>query len=554
MLTKLEHVALFDITVSSTNEMFRDPAELTKEGLAELIESVKAKGVIQPVLLRPTDRPGKYEVICGERRMHAALFAGLETIPANIRELTDQEAFECQVTENLQRKDVHPLREARAYKYLQDQNPERNTAKELALRFGKSEHYIATRLKLNELIPEIKKDYQAGKLNLGSALIIARLNPEDQKEIKEDLSYRREYESTEQIEDHIEMSIICNLKSAPFKKDDATLNPAMGPCTTCQFRTGGNQLFADVKDKDRCMNRACFAIKREAHALKVLEDAIDNKPDIVLLKGHGEISDTISRLLKHKGLKPLHQYSDFQNYVGGTKAKGLWINSDKMGSTETVYLTKKSKAAAAQPGADPERVKIESDIQRIQEKIDRDRDQCVVKVYKKVWESILVSDAVNTTSGKLSTSEDVLFTYFLFDKIAFGLEDIDDADENELAVKEFKKLKLPQRDDLYGSDQNQFEKFYDKLSTLTVEQKTFLLRRFFIQEFNSGHDPEDVESFMIMKFAQGIGIDVAGIREEQERELADQEEKAKQRIKDLKAQLKDPKPKKSKKKSEPVEA
>src|SRR5690606_21836086 len=154
----LAHVKLEDIFLGETNKMFRDPDELTDEALKELVDSIKELGVIQPVLLRPKpdDDLGKYELVAGERRYRAAVIAALTTIPANIQELTDEEAFNVQVTENLQRKDVHPLKEATAYKYLVDKDPERNTPAELAVKFGKTEHYIQTRLALNKLIDQAK--------------------------------------------------------------------------------------------------------------------------------------------------------------------------------------------------------------------------------------------------------------------------------------------------------------------------------------------------------------------------------------------------------------
>ena len=75
--------------------------------LKELAESIKEKGVLNPILVRPVD--GKYEIVCGDRRFRASKLAGKEDIPAIIRTLTDQQALECAVIENLQREDVHPF-------------------------------------------------------------------------------------------------------------------------------------------------------------------------------------------------------------------------------------------------------------------------------------------------------------------------------------------------------------------------------------------------------------------------------------------------------------
>jgi len=93
-----------------------------------------------------------------------------------------EEALDLQITENLQRKDVHPLKEAAGYQYLLDKDKKMNTA-ELALKFGKSETYILQRLKLNSLIEQAKKDFAAGDMSLAQALGIARLNPDDQAKV-----------------------------------------------------------------------------------------------------------------------------------------------------------------------------------------------------------------------------------------------------------------------------------------------------------------------------------------------------------------------------------
>ena len=104
--------------------------------LQELSQSVRAKGVIQPVLLRPAGE--RYQLVAGERRWRAAKLAGLDTIPAVVRDLEDKEVLELALTENLLRNDLGPLEAARAYKVLQD-------------RFGESQEEIAARLGINRV-------------------------------------------------------------------------------------------------------------------------------------------------------------------------------------------------------------------------------------------------------------------------------------------------------------------------------------------------------------------------------------------------------------------
>ncbi|MEG1523376.1 MAG: ParB/RepB/Spo0J family partition protein, partial [Bacteroidales bacterium] len=121
---------------------FRD-ADLT-----ELAESIKEQGVLQPIMVRP--RGNEYEIVYGERRYRAALLAGLEIIPALVRDLTDNTAMEYALTENIQRQDVSPIEEAIAYKSLIENN--HYDMVNLMNKFGKSESYIRSRMRLNSLI------------------------------------------------------------------------------------------------------------------------------------------------------------------------------------------------------------------------------------------------------------------------------------------------------------------------------------------------------------------------------------------------------------------
>ena len=122
-------------------------------GLDELAESIKQQGVLQPITVRPIADTDRYEIVFGERRYRASVIAGLEEVPAIISELSDEEAQEMAVTENLQRKDVTPTEEANAYKQLIDSG--RHTVETLSVLFGKSENYIRTRLNFSTLIPEL---------------------------------------------------------------------------------------------------------------------------------------------------------------------------------------------------------------------------------------------------------------------------------------------------------------------------------------------------------------------------------------------------------------
>jgi ParB family chromosome partitioning protein len=148
--------------------------------LAELETSIRASGVLQPILVRPSPTtPGEYEIVAGERRWRAAQKAGLGTIPALVRELGDDQAFEIAVVENVQREDLNAMEEARAYSSLMGRMG--YTQDKAAGAVGKSRSHVANTLRLLQL-PSIVQDHVAeGRLTAGHARAI--LASDDQEAI-----------------------------------------------------------------------------------------------------------------------------------------------------------------------------------------------------------------------------------------------------------------------------------------------------------------------------------------------------------------------------------
>lgn len=139
-----------------------------KEELDALAESIRRKGIVQPILLRPhPDEADAYELIAGERRWLAAQQAGLHEVPALVRALTDRDALEVAIVENIQRQDLTPLEEAQGYKRLIDEFG--HTQEELAEVIGKSRAHIANMLRLLGLPESIRDMLHDGKLSAGHA-------------------------------------------------------------------------------------------------------------------------------------------------------------------------------------------------------------------------------------------------------------------------------------------------------------------------------------------------------------------------------------------------
>ncbi len=145
------------------------------EELAGLADSIKKHGVLQPIIVRPVR--GGYEVVAGERRWRAAEAAGLKAIPAVVRELTNREALELALVENLQRSDLNPVERARAYQRLIEEF--RLTQEQVAERVAKSQPSVANALRLLHLPPQVLTSLEAGRISEGHARALLSIG--DQK-------------------------------------------------------------------------------------------------------------------------------------------------------------------------------------------------------------------------------------------------------------------------------------------------------------------------------------------------------------------------------------
>jgi ParB family chromosome partitioning protein len=165
--------------------------EFDAQKLAEMIESVRQHGIIQPLILRPR-AGGRFEIVVGERRWRAALVLKLEVLPAIVRELDDRTAQELRLTENLQREDLKPLDEARGYKALMDLG---NTIPELVAKLNVGKTVIYARLALLGLPKEATDAMEAGKLTASVAELITRVdNVGAQRELTQAILHPKKYD------------------------------------------------------------------------------------------------------------------------------------------------------------------------------------------------------------------------------------------------------------------------------------------------------------------------------------------------------------------------
>lgn len=255
--------------------------------LAELAASIKEKGVLEPILVRPIEalRGGEYkadrqyyEIVAGERRFRAAKTAGLTEIPTIVRQLSDGEAAEIAIVENAQRADLTPVEEARGFKMLIDQFG--YTVEDAALKMGLSAKTVAQRLRLLVLPEKALKALDEGLLPLGSAVHLSRLADEKLRAQAAKLVLQGDWRTNgKALSPGDTLSLIrrrfmTELSAAGFPTADANLLPGVGACTACPHRSGAQaDLFDELGKKDLCLNTACFARKKEAHRDRVLAEA-----------------------------------------------------------------------------------------------------------------------------------------------------------------------------------------------------------------------------------------------------------------------------------------
>lgn len=166
--------------------------EFDREKLHELAQSIKENGLIQPIIVRQSPVIG-YEILAGERRYRASLLAGLRSIPAVVKQISDQEMMVQSIIENLQRENLNPIEEARAYESLVEKG---FTHAEIADKMGKSRPYISNSIRLLSLPEQILSEVENGKLSQAHARSLVGLNKEQQdyffqRIIEEDISVRK---------------------------------------------------------------------------------------------------------------------------------------------------------------------------------------------------------------------------------------------------------------------------------------------------------------------------------------------------------------------------
>lgn len=280
-------VALENIQPSTYNPR----KHFDEASLNELAESIRQQGMLQPITVRPIADTDRYEIVFGERRYRASVIAEMKHIPVIVSELSDEEAEEISVTENLQRKDVTPMEEANAYQRLIESG--RHTVQTLAVLFGKGENYIHTRLNFTALIPEIASLLETDELSISAATEICRYGETIQREVyekhlRENIAYNswRGLKATD-IARKIEQNFTTDLSFYHFDKT---------VCASCPHNTN-NLLLFNEGGCGHCANRACLVEKNTSYLVEKAVQIMRDQPAVSLCQSkYNSNKDAVEQL------------------------------------------------------------------------------------------------------------------------------------------------------------------------------------------------------------------------------------------------------------------
>ena len=285
--------------------------------LQELAESIREVGVLQAIAVRPRTAGG-YEIIYGERRYRASLLAGAKTIKATIyNNITDDEAEDMSLSENLQREQVRPTEEAKAFKRLLEKG--RYDIYSLAGRFGRSEKYIYTRLKLNELYAPIGELLDNETITISVAEEISTYEPNIQKDVyekhlKENSRDNWAGYTLKLFKKYFEEYYTTDLEQYKFDKTE---------CKACVHNAANYNLFAEHNGCGHCTNRKCLETKNAAFVAKETEKLLKSDPKLVIARPYyGGMNETALQKLDKKGheIKELNYTVSAQSFPKAPEA------------------------------------------------------------------------------------------------------------------------------------------------------------------------------------------------------------------------------------------
>ena len=254
---------------------FNPRRNFSEQSLRELADNMTRVGLIHAVTLRPrSDGQEGYSLVCGERRFRAARLAGWETIRAKICPMSDAEAEDFAIAENLQREDITPFEQGQAFKRLIDTR--RYDVGTLALHFGRTRDFVLSRIRLLDLIPEVIELLNSEEINISQALELCRYEKEIQREVydgyfKMGLDCHWRHLRAKELRSRLAGMYLSQLNSYRFDKTE---------CMSCASNRANQVLFADCGDCNVCQNRACMKRKNTEYLIAEAKRLLSECPGI----------------------------------------------------------------------------------------------------------------------------------------------------------------------------------------------------------------------------------------------------------------------------------
>lgn len=290
-----------------------------ESAIKELAASIRQHGLLQPITVRPKDF--WYEIVMGERRYRAYCLNQQEstkfptTIPCIVREMTDEEALDAMITENLQRKDVDPIEEAFAFGQLYQHG---KTVEQIADLVCKSKRFVQERIKLDNLLPELKKMVTDEKLHIGAALHVCKLTEDEQRKFLE--WCKHEDEISKRDAEKFTNDLFMEIDHADWEKD---FEGSCGTtCDKCPFNNANvGCLFYEMKPHDAtCTSRERWNKKRHSWLLKRIDDNAD-----VLVKEGDNLESGKSVIVAESSQYFQDKNTDYEQVLEYIRGKGFKV-------------------------------------------------------------------------------------------------------------------------------------------------------------------------------------------------------------------------------------
>lgn len=505
--------------------------------LQELAESIREVGILQAIAVRP-HTAGGYEIIYGERRYRASLLAGAKTIKATIyNNITDDEAEDMSLSENLQREQVRPTEEAKAFKRLLEKG--RYDMYSLVSRFGRSEKYIYTRLKLNELYQPIGELLDNETITISVAEEISTYEANIQKDVYEN------HLKTDNKDDwsgytlnlfkkYFEKYYTTDLEQYKFDKTE---------CKACVHNAANYNLFAEHNGCGHCTNRKCLETKNAAHVAKETEKLLKSDPKLVVARPYyGSRNDMALQKLDKKGheIKELDYNVSAREFPKAPEAPKKEQFTQAKEYEQAVEIFERRNEEYARKVEELDRMKEEGRIKTYVKVGQTEPELCYVEIYKKETAPITIEtlqerdkrfkqlsvEKIVADTKKIVRENDYPespFTQYEDGMVYFAML-------TQLQRKHFSLFGI--KDQPFALDEKQRMKIVAKL---TDAQKT-VIKRDFISHFlcENGHGDNNasklLRDFANMHFPDQYGLTKATHEEEYQK----RHERLEERIKEMK--------------------